>query len=155
MNSIFKKLLRAELGVNSYKQYCEEVRKPDNHAVQTARLYIAMYQQLETQDKHALGKRKHRMEEAILRSFDICRHYIIVLFASVVTLFLLYYINPAAEVRMVLSLLWFVGVAKKTVEYITNRFCFVDAKLLLVYQAVLKQLCEGKAPETAKDGSEG
>ncbi len=155
MNSIFKKLLQAELGRNSYKRYCEEVRKPDNHALQTAKLYVAMYQQLETQDKLTLGKRKHRMEEAILQSFDICRHYIIVLFASVVTFFLIYYVDPVAEVRLILSLVWFAGVAKKTVEYITNRFCFIDAKLLLVYQAVLKQLCDGKLQETARDGMEG
>ena len=141
MNGVFKKLLRKELGIRRYESYCNDIRKLEDRTVYTAKLYIDIYQMLAKQDVASLEKRKANMEEAILRTFDICRQYIIVLFASVVTLFLLYFINPAQEILMSLSIIWFLGFGAKTLEYITNRFCFVDAKLMLVYQAVLEQLC--------------
>lgn len=141
MNGIFKKLLRRELGIRRYESYCDDIRKLEDRTAYTAKLYMDMYRMLAQQDTASLQKRKANMEEAIVRTFDICRQYITVLFASVVTLFLLYFINPAHEILMLLSLIWFLGFGAKTLEYITNRFCFVDAKLMLVYQAVLEQLC--------------
>ncbi|MBQ9119320.1 MAG: hypothetical protein IJY09_04575 [Lachnospiraceae bacterium] len=142
MTGVLGKLLRKEFG-GRYESLCKDIRTLEGGRIEyTAKLYFDMYRVLEAADMTALKRKKQQLEETLWRMHHICQHYTLVMFSSVVTLFLLYYINPAQEVLLPLSVIWLIAYGRKTSEYIANRYCLTDTKLMIVYQAVLEQLFE-------------
>ena len=95
-----------------------------------------------------LKKKQRRLEQTLLRSLTICRGYFMTVVAVVATAGMVLLLQPVEQVLYALLAVLGVGLAYKTVEYFVNRYCYVDARMVLIYKAVLEQLCNKGGQKT-------
>lgn len=147
MNGIFQKLLKKELGKAQYKKYCMTVRRAKDQKAGSEKIYQELYSQLKEVSEGALKKKRERADEAITRSFLVCQRFFSVFLSSLLTACMIELISPEQPVYAVLMGLLFAGLLLKIHEYISNRFCVTDARLMIVYQVVLEHLYNKKISE--------
>lgn len=142
MGSVFKKLIRQEFGIGNYERYCRYIYSDmENQKSESRLLYEEMYQYLKTKDVQMLALMKERLDMVILQAFGICRHYSLAVVATAVTILLIVLFKPTGLILYPLLLLAGAGFFAKTYEYLSNKYCYVDARMVLVYKAVLESLC--------------
>lgn len=149
MGNVFKKLMRREFGAENYERYCRYIiYETEKQNVHNTMIYEDMYRFLESRDRQVLLFMKSRLDGVILQAFGICRGYCGKLLASLATAAALFLIQPAQPAFGILLALVGLGLAVKTYEYIVNKYCYVDARIILIYRNVLERLCPaGKAGE--------
>lgn len=150
MSSVFQKLLRKEFGKEDYEDFCmfyEKYRMNKNHGSRiqgNRQVYNYLYEMLKNKERPDLEKRMERLLDSMCIAVNINRHYI---------LFLAFYLAGALFLIMqelnstitVISLLLISAVfIYKTWEYVINKFCYVDANIVLVYKSVLDRLLSGQ-----------
>lgn len=149
MNNLFKKLMRREFGPGNYERYCRYIYEEiEQHTLNSKRVFEEMYLLLQTVDSPVLMKKKRRLEQTLLRSLTICRGYFMTVVAVAVTAGMVLLLQPVEQVLYALLAVLGVGLAYKTVEYFVNRYCYVDARMVLIYKAVLEQLCNKGGQKT-------
>lgn len=149
MGSVFKKLMRREFGAENYERYCRYIiYETEKQSVPNPMIYEDMYRFLESRDRQVLLFMKSRLDGVILQAFGICRGYYGKLSAAFAAALLLLFIRPPQPVLGILLALAGLGLAVKTYGYIVNKYCYVDARIILIYKNVLERLCPaGKAGE--------
>lgn len=142
MGSVFRKLMRQEFGAGNYERYCRYIYSDmENQTPESRLVYEEMYQYLQSKDIKMLILMKERLDTVILQAFGICRNYSMAVIATAVTVLLLVLLQPAGIILYPLLALTGAGFFIKTYEYLSNKYCYVDARMVLVYKAVLEQLC--------------
>lgn len=146
MASVFKKLVRKEFGVENYERYCRYLLYESERVnLQNPMIYEDMYHFLEGKDKQVLRFMKGRLEDTMIQGFIICKGFTTKLSAALGTMFFVLLMQPAQPFFELLLLAIGIGIVLKTHEYIANKYCYVDARLILIYKNVLDRLCpEGK-----------
>lgn len=143
MASVFQKLLRKEFGESNYYRYLECFRKnAEKPEPDTSAVFQDIVTQLESRDEMTLSKMQKRLEETLLYAYRINRTYLVLFFAYLgASLFLiLQSLNPIVTVAA-LALLSICFVVK-THEFIANKYCYLDARIILIYKAVLDQMLD-------------
>ena len=103
-------------------------------------IFNDIYQQLKNEDIRTLSYMLERMLDAINTSLQITKRYIFVVISVILASIALFVFNVmpiilvGGIVAMIILFLF------KTYEFILNRFCYIDAHILLVYKSVLFQL---------------
>lgn len=142
MGNVFKKLMRREFGAENYERYYEYIMHgAEKQNMQNPVIYEDMYRFLEDREPQALLFMKSRLDGVILQAFGICRGYNAKLIAALLTAAALLLIQPAQPALGLLLALVGLGLAVKTYEYIVNKYCYVDAAIVLIYKSVLEHLC--------------
>ena len=141
MANVFKKLIRNELGESSYKKYfiftkCNiHNRRDDNQLV-----FDDMYNKLKYRDVKTISKMHSRLNDTLLLALKINKNF---LFAFFFYLFAsLYIILKGLSFNMTITSLSIMGVCflYKLFEFIANKFCYVDAQIVLIYKSVLDKI---------------
>ncbi len=144
MGNVLKKLVRKEFGEENYARYCRyifyETGKP---RAQNPMIYEDMYHFLEGKDPQALLSMKERLDRVLLQAFVICKGYSAKVAASLGAMFLLYLLELPPLVFMIFFGIVLIGITVKTFEYVGNKYCYVDARIVLIYKNVLEKLCLG------------
>lgn len=143
MASVFQKLLKREFGENNYNRYLECFRKnAEKSEPDTSTVFQDIVLQLEKRDEQMLSKMQKRLEETLLYAYRINRTYLLLFF---VYLFACLYLivqtlNPMVTVTalILLSICFIV----KTHEFIVNKYCYLDARIILIYKAVLDRMLD-------------
>lgn len=141
MANVFKKLIRRELGELNYHRYSSFIKKNiDSRMSDSQTIYNDMYEKLRCRDLKAISKMHNRLNDTMLLAFRISKNF---LFAFVFYIMAAVYLIIRAmspeltAISLILVSLCFVY---KTYEFISNKFCYVDAQIVLVYKAVLDRI---------------
>ena len=148
MQGIFKKLIREEFGQTKYNAYIETMyRNLENRTVGCQELYKDIYEYCQQKDARTLFKMRKHLNESLHSVMLICKNYTIVLLFYLFALLFLLGEGLQASITWGASALITIAFLAKTYEYVVNKFCFMDAQIVMIYKEVLDKM-EG----THRDG---
>lgn len=146
MSSVFKKLITKELGASRYNKYffCYQKliieKKYDSTKLSNQEIHDDMYNTLKDRDIVTLQKMLERLLDCMHLALSISKQYMFILFAYVLTIVLilsqgfLWWITVCSIAVLSIAFIY------KTIEFIVNKYCFIDAHIILVYKSVLDEL---------------
>lgn len=144
--NVFKKCLRKQFGKSKYMSYvqmCEEEVLRNTYSktkIEDKKIFKDMYEQLKEKNSEYIKERKDSLAETLYMALQIGRKFfsvfIFYLAANVVILALNldYAVTCASVALMGVCFLY------KLVEFLSNKYCFIDAYLIMVYKTVLEKL---------------
>ena len=141
MSNVFKKLISKELGEINYHRYFSFVKKNiESRTTDSQIIYNDMYEKLKYRDLKSITKMHNRLNDTMLLAFRISRNFLFAfMFYLLATIYLI-----AREVRPELTILALIlmnmAFVYKTYEFVANKFCYIDAQIVLVYKAVLDRI---------------
>lgn len=147
MASLFRKLIQKELGIQSYEHYfrCYQKSLPDSEEEGgkiscNQEVFRDIYEKLKDQDMASIEKRSTRLVDTMVYAMRINRMYLpeFILYLSV-SLFLIAQALPVGITLVSLGLLSLCFLFK-SYEFIENKYCYIDAHIILVYKEVLEEL---------------
>ena len=141
MGNEYRKLLKSQFGKKNYADFVRSVKTGvQSNTIIHKEVYQAIYRRLRTQKQGALVYQHRMLEEAIFRVVRIGKTYAFAvgLYLLAVLLLLVYGTVPVLTYTgLALVTLAF---AVKTAEYIGNKFCYVDVRIILTYKSALERL---------------
>lgn len=144
MMSVFKRLIRRELGEGNYNKYFTYIQKNlREKSLESKEVYEDIYFRLKDRDIEAIAHMHDRLNEAMLLAFRISKTYIFALIAYLGgSIFLL-----TRELIPSITILALITMSSlflvKTYEFVINKYCFIDAQIVLVYKSVLERIILG------------
>ncbi len=141
MSNVFRKLISKELGTASYYRYFSFVKGSlDLKKADSQIIYNDMYEKLKYRDLKAITKMHNRLNDTMLLAFRISKNFFFAfIFYLTVTVFLIVKgLQP--EVMIIAMILLNMCFVYKIYEFLSNKFCFIDAQIILVYKAVLDRI---------------
>lgn len=146
MASVFRKLICKELGASNYNKYftCYQnmiENKTYNHNVlENDEIYEDIYDRLKDIDLPSLNKRIAHLSDAMFLVLRISKWYktcVFVYLAGIIFLLfqgITFWIGVGSIILLSLAFLY------KTYEFIVNKYCFIDAHIVIIYKTVLDRL---------------
>ena len=146
--NIFKDFLSREFGKARYSRYFAAVKSALEDKSYYARkkgseeLYQELFQELKDEEYDALLKRWEKLVDAMYAAVKIHRQYLLVVIVYVGSCLFLIGKQLVGSVTLVSLLLLSICFLYKTWEFVVNKFCYVDANIILVYKSVLDKIIE-------------
>ena len=149
MFNVLKKTLRSEFGREKYEQYAKSIKQNIREArTDNSEIYKDLYEILQQKNEKSLEEMQERLNTSLLDAFQVSRFYLWA-FISYLAAFVIicsYVIQMyAIPLLLVISGAFLV----KTYEFLVNKFCYVDAHLVLIYKSVLDKI-RAERKKTAK-----
>ncbi len=146
MSSVFRKLICKELGENCYEQYfaCYQkliTNKNYNHRMlNNVEIYDDIYDRLKDKDIETLIKMTKRLSESLHLVLRISKTFKFAIVVYLISMILLLLQGLPFFVGIICIGLITVAFLYKAYEYIVNKYCFIDAHIVIIYKSVLDQL---------------
>lgn len=146
MASVFHRLIRKEFGEKKYNQYffCYQklltTKRYNSKNLENKEIYDDIYNKLKDKDLSALKKMSERLLDAMYQALRISRSYYFIL---------IFYLCAGGFIALQGLIPWITIIALlamsscflyKTYEFVINKYCFIDAHIVLVYKSVLDKL---------------
>jgi len=144
MSNIFKKLIRKELGKENYILYSSHVKKNlDAQKSNIEMIYNDIYENLKSKDLKAIAKMHKRLSDTMILAFRISKYFFMAFIAYLIASAFL--ISQVRQPELILTAVIVLSVCfvYKMYEFITIKYCYVDAQIILVYKAVLDKIMIG------------
>ncbi|NLL73331.1 MAG: hypothetical protein GX237_07375 [Clostridiales bacterium] len=141
MANVFKKLIRRELGEVNYHRYSSFVRKNiENRRSDSQKIFDDMYDKLKYRDIQSIAKMHNRLNDTMLLAFRITKNFMFtILFYLMASIYLV--MRPMVpELTVIALILINISFIYKVFEFVSNKFCYIDAQIILVYKAVLDRI---------------
>ena len=140
MFNVLKKTLKKEFGYKKYTQYADSIKKGirESKAYSTD-IFNDIYNTVKEKNEEDLKKMQERLESSLLDAFRISRSYMGAFIAYLIAFGIMgsYAIEMVAVPGMLfISVLFLI----KTYEFVVNKFCYVDAHMILIYKSVLERV---------------
>lgn len=144
--NLFKRCLRREFGKKGYERYVqlftEEVKDCRNikSNIEDKKIYKEMYEVLSKDSKAVIKVKLESLSVTLYRSLQIARKFSGILFVYAIANIVLlgldldYYITCASIAVLGAAFLY------KLLEFLENKFCFIDAYLIMIYKSVLEKI---------------
>ena len=130
-----------ELGEVNYHRYsCYIKRGMENKKGDSQVVFNDMYEKLIVRDIKSIAKMHERLNDTMILAFRISKNYFFAFlfyFASSVFLIAKEIQPELTIIALVLMSMCFVY---KTYEFLANKFCYIDARIVLVYKTVLDHI---------------
>lgn len=149
MVNVFRKLIRKEFGESKYNQYVGSYHKRmiersyDYRNLQNEEIYNDIYNSLKDKDIESLKSMFERLTEAMLLVVKISRTYFTIFVVYLAGAFFLISRDLVPWVTVIGIVLMSACFLYKTYEYLANKFCYIDARIVIIYKSVLDQLLRG------------
>ncbi len=141
MSNVFKKLISKELGEANYLRYFSfvkksmEIKKSDSQTI-----YNDMYEKLKYRDLKAITKMHGRLNDTMVVAFKISKNFFFAfLFYLSACVFIIAKV-PQPMLSIISLIMVNACFVYKAYEFISNKFCYIDAQIILVYKAVLDRI---------------
>ena len=151
--NVFRRCLKKEFGKSQYGMYVTMCRKElkeqtDGQTVTLSgkAVYQDMYNHVRKMGQEEIARKKERLMKTMLQAFQIGKQFSFVFFFYLMASFLLIALNLQPGVTHVSLMLMGLCFLYKVYEFVCNRFCFVDAYLVMVYKTVLEKV---STPDTS------
>ena len=138
--NVLKKTLRRDLGRKKYEQYAQFIKKNLREAkLDNAEIFNDIYVTLKNKDEKKLEEMQERLNESLLNAFYVNKNYVGA-FVAYLSAFMI--ISGFVAQMYAIPLLLFISAMflVKTYEFLVNKFCFVDAHMVLIYKSVLDRI---------------
>jgi len=138
--NVLKKTLRSEFGQVKYEQYAKSIKQNIREAkADNSEIFNDLYEMLKEKDEKRLEEMQERLNMSLLDAFQVSRTY---LWAFVAYLAAFVVIASYVIQKYAVPLLFFISVMflVKTYEFLVNKFCYVDAHMVLIYKSVLDKI---------------
>lgn len=144
--NVFKKCLRKEFGKKGYERYVrlftEELGNDRNirSNIEDKKIYKDMYEILSKDSEVVIKGKIENLSVTLYSALQIVRKFSGILFvyalANIVLLILDldYYVTCASIAILGAAFLY------KLLEFLENKFCFIDAYLIMIYKSVLEKI---------------
>ncbi len=140
MFNVLKKTLRSEFGQKKYEQYARSIKQNIREArTDNSEIFNDLYETFHNQDEKRLEEMQERLNASLLDAFYVNKNYIGAFIAYLVAFVLIasyVYEMYATPLLLFISTMFLV----KTYEFLVNKFCYVDAHMVLIYKAVLDRI---------------
>ncbi len=141
MSNVFKKLISKELGEVNYHRYFSFVKKNmETRIADSQTIYNDMYEKLKYRDLRAITKMHNRLNDTMLLAFRISKNFFFAFLIYLSASIFLIAKELQPEVTIVALVLMNISFIYKTYEFVSNKFCYIDAQIILVYKAVLDRI---------------
>lgn len=144
--SVFQKLLQREFGALKYQKYFSiyetrmQTKMQNTSNSGSQEIFADIYKELKDQDFKVLCQKSDRLTDAMTAAVQISRMYMIsFVFYLAAALFLIAQ-SLLPVITIIALLLMSVCFIYKTYEFVVNKFCYIDAYIIIVYKTVLDQL---------------
>ncbi|MBE5952421.1 MAG: hypothetical protein E7260_12715 [Lachnospiraceae bacterium] len=140
MINVLKKMLRQELGTQKYSEYADSIKNNIKQSARdTSEIFNGIYAQLREKEAEELEKVQENLNASLLASFKIGKEYLGTFLVYVIAFFILgtYTVQLVAVPGILLLSVLFL---LKTYEYVVNKFCYVDARMVLIFRAALERV---------------
>lgn len=141
MKNKFKNLIKKELGKRTYLMYYEFIKKNlEYKIIDRQTVFYHMYNKLKTYDMTIVKLKQRELNNVLIKALNISRNYIYIIifyFTSIILLILMgnnLYAIIAGVLIISISFIY------KTYEYFLNKYCYIDAQILIIYKAVLDKI---------------
>lgn len=153
MSSVFKKLLSQEFGESNYNKYfyCFQKllseKKYDIKKMENEEIYEDIYNRLKEKERVVLQKKSEQLLDTMFIALSISKNYIFIFLCYLAVAFFLI-IQGLVPIITISALVLLSGCfIYKTYEFVINKYCYIDAHLIIIYKSVLDQLLEGEKKE--------
>ena len=140
MFNVLKKTLQRELGRIKYEQYARSIKQNIREAkTDNAEIFNDLYEFLCKRDEKNLEEMQERLNNSLLDAFQVSKTYLWAFLAYLAAFVIIgsYVIQMyAVPLLLFISAMFLV----KTYEFLVNKFCYVDAHLILIFKAVLDKI---------------
>lgn len=134
-------MIHKELGESNYRKYFYYVKRSvETKSADSQALFNDMYDKLKYRDIKSIAKMHHRLNDTMLLAFRISRNFMIAFMVYMAaTIFIL---TRGLEARFLIPAMVIITGAflYKVYEFVANKFCYIDAQIVLVYKAVIDRL---------------
>lgn len=150
MVNVFKKLIRKEFGIAKYNEYVNSFHKKmieksfDFRNLQNEEIFNDLYLNLKDKDYESLKHMLERLTEAMLLVVRISKTYFTILLVYLIGTFFLISQDLVTWVTVISIIAMSICFLYKTYEYVANKFCYIDARIIIIYKSVLDQLMKGQ-----------
>ena len=138
--NVLKKTLKKEFGYQKYTQYATSIRKGirESKAYSTD-IFNDIYNMVKEKNEEDLNQMQERLNSSLLDAFHISKNYMGAFIAYLIAFSIMgsYAIEMVAVPGMLfISALFLI----KTYEFVVNKFCYIDAHMVLIYKSVLERV---------------
>ena len=141
MANVFKKLIRKELGEINYHRYSSFIKKNiDTSTNDSQTIFNDMYEKLRSRDLKAISKMHNRLNDTMLLAFRISKNFLFSFLVYILASVYLIFRAMSPELTAISLILINISFTYKAYEFISNKFCYIDAQIVLVYKAVLDRI---------------
>lgn len=145
MTSVFKKLISRELGEMNYNRYFFCYQKGiANKTCNSREIYNDIYEKLKDKDIRAIKRMHDRLNDSMLLALRISKTYLFSFLFYLGTVLFLFGVGLRPVLIVIGVVLMTLCFLFKTLEFFVNKYCFIDAQIVLVYKAVLDELMTTK-----------
>lgn len=141
MGNEYRRLLKRQFGKQSYAWFVRSVKAGRNStSIIHKEVYHEIYQNLKPLQPGILVGKHRQLEEVIARVLRIGRTYSLAVgvYLAAVAILLVYGTVPLFTGVGILMLT--LAFALKTGEYLGNKFCYVDVRIIINYKTALEHL---------------
>jgi len=141
MSNVFKKLISKELGEVNYNRYFSFVKKNMEEKVGNSQtIFNDMYEKLKYRHVKSISKMHSRLNDTMLLAFRISKNFFLafIFYLSAAIFLIAKGIQPGLTIAALI--LMSVCFVYKSYEFVSNKFCYIDAQIVLVYKAVLDRI---------------
>ena len=137
MKSVLGKLIEREFGRSRYYIYREKLQKRESMDI-----FFDIYESLRRQSPDALNESMKGLLESVQSSIRISRNFAGITIAILAAALVLLCLGLSQGVLFGSLAVLGCGYAYKLAEYIRNRYCDRDVKIVLIYKIALFHLME-------------
>lgn len=147
MFNVLKKTLRKEFGQTRYEKYASFIKQDIRESgTGNPEIYEDLYDLLQSKDEDYLAEMQERLNGSLLEAFYVSKNYLWA-FLEYLVAFVVVASFVIQKYAVFLLLLISAAFLVKTYEFLVNKFCYVDAHLVLIYKAVLDKVRAEKQSE--------
>lgn len=156
MASVFRKLICKELGENAYNKYftCYQNliknKKYNHHELNNEEIYEDIQGKLMDKDIEVLNKMLNRLSDSMFLVLRISKTFKFTVFMYLASILFLILYGVAFALGIGAAILITGCFMYKTYEYIVNKYCFIDAHIVIIYKSVLDRLILAKNLQSLK-----
>lgn len=141
VSNVFKKLISKEMGEVNYHRYFSFVKKNmETKSVDSQALYNDMYEKLKYRDLSSITKMHNRLNDTMLMAFRISKNFFFAFIVYLTASIFLITKGLQPELIVLSMVLMNFCFVYKIYEFISNKFCYIDAQIVLIYKAVLDRI---------------
>lgn len=112
----------------------------ETKSVDSQALYNDMYEKLKYRDLSSITKMHNRLNDTMLMAFRISKNFFFAFIVYLTASIFLITKGLQPELIVLSMVLMNFCFVYKIYEFISNKFCYIDAQIVLIYKAVLDRI---------------
>lgn len=145
MMNVFQKCLRRQMGNGKYGKYIELCRKDFSQnsvskvAMDSKPIFDDMYEEISKESSAGISERMKDLLDTLTTAFRITKQFVFVFIVYLLGNLVLLALELNYYVTCVSILLMGICFLYKLIEFLSNKYCVMDAYLFMIYKSVLEK----------------